>query len=585
MLKHKKIIIAGIALLAILAFGPNEGWHVTQALAQGTDSTTTPTTNIFSGIINVAVIITTAMEVLAFLIFTFLQALLDPLFILEVNETGALQNIWQYSRDIVNVIFAFLLIFAGIYTVVTGQKELVQQKYKKYILAVILVNFSWFFPRVILDTANVLTATIYELPAGLAARSDTAVCRTYDDKPCRVITDMLWGPDDCKDPPDGYISKYGILCYKTGPWRADTNTSYGMLNGLVVNYGMLPDLTRVLNPGKSSTATTTEDRLMELLTFLIHIIFVFVIMTMLFLPLAAMLVVFLIRIPIMWFTIAFMPFMFVGFVIGDKMGQFNTMKIFEHYVKAAFLPTVIAVPFSVGFMIITEFMNTTKDCEKMKVINAAGFCKDTGPFLIHIDTFWKLLIMLMTLIVIWAGFWMALKIDDIYVNATSGIKSFGETLGKTALKLPFSVPFIPVGNGQKASILGVDDILRRKSAELSAGNLTRPEKDSGDGGAATDTQFDNLRDAINDNTSKTNSALRTIADNTATNNGGTTELKTAIQAQLDLQGSDLNRKLRSNGIDPRTQTADEILRNMESTTDSALRDVINEIKANDNQNP
>ena len=38
-------------------------------------------------------------------------------------------------------------------------------------------------------------------------------------------------------------------------------------------------------------------------------------------------VVFLIRIPIIWLTISFMPFMFLGFVMGDKMGQFDTMKM------------------------------------------------------------------------------------------------------------------------------------------------------------------------------------------------------------------------------------------------------------------
>ncbi|MCA9371257.1 MAG: hypothetical protein KC680_04825, partial [Candidatus Peregrinibacteria bacterium] len=433
--------------------------------------TTTPSGNVFTATTNIVVMIATAMQMLAFLIFNFLQWFLDPLFILSLNETKALQDIWKYSRDIVNVIFAFMLIFAGIYTVVTGQKELVQQKFKRFILAVILVNFSWFFPRVILDVANVLTATIYQIPAGLSQSGDIP-CKDYEGIDCRVIDEVRYFKN-CANPPSGFI-KIGIICYSTKAWDAQTNTAYGMLNGLVINYAQLPNLTRVLNPGTTGGAGTPEDRLQETLLFLMHILFILVLMTMLFLPLAAMFVVFLIRIPIMWFTISFMPFMFIGFVIGDKMGQFDTMKIFQHYVKAAFLPTAVAVPFAVGFMILTEFMNVP--CDEIVLVKAAGFCKTTGPFLTNINTLWQVLILLMAFIVIWAGFWMALKIDEVYVNATSGIKSFGESIGKTALKLPLSIPIFPGGaaDGGSMSLLGLDDKLRSLTGKLSDGTpITR----------------------------------------------------------------------------------------------------------------
>lgn len=510
---HKKLITAAVCLLTIIACGTLEGWHTMtmfSVAAQGVDA---GGGDFYSGTIRMAVILATAMEMFAFLIFHFLQWFLDPLFILALNEAEGLRDIWKYSRDIVNVIFAFMLIFAGIYTVVTGQKELVQSKFKQFILAVILVNFSWFFPRVILDVANVLTATIYQLPAGLAT-SGTIECKDHKGQPCRVITDVKYF-DGCFDKDknliknaanEPYIHK-GIVCYDTEVWNNQTNTAFGILNGLVINYAQLPNLTRVLNPGTPAPGTTPADRLQETLMFLMHILFILVLMAMLFLPLVAMFVVFLIRIPIMWFTIAFMPFMFIGFVMGDKMGQFDTMKIFSHYVKAAFLPTVVAVPFTVGFMILTEFMGIK--CTDIGMLELADFCEESGSLLMNISNMWQLLIMLMAFVVIWMGFWAALQIDDIYVNATSGIKNFGESVGKTALKLPFSIPFIPTGGGNLVSPLALDDMARSFSGGLGRGESVPGALKSALAGTGKENSK-KVTDAINKSDSQTAKKLNEL---------------------------------------------------------------------------
>lgn len=461
MLKHKKILIGLLSFVAItIVLGPET------AFAQG--GTTTPSSNIFTSTANIAVILATAMEVLAFMIFHFLQFFLDPLFILELTGSNGLRAIWKYSRDIMNIIFAFMLIFSGIYTVVTGNKELVNSKYKKFILAVVLVNFSWFFPRVLLDVANVLTATIYQLPAGLSG--GTVDCRLPPVNPnggarglpCEIVTDIKYF-SGCNPLPPSYIPK-GIVCFKKEPWVGDTNTAFGMLNGLVVNYGKLGSLLQVINPAAApGVGGTATQRHQQYLVFLMHIMFILVLMAMLFFPLAAMFVVFLIRIPIMWVTIAFMPFMFLGFVIGDKMKNFDSMKIFEHYIKAAFLPAAIAVPFAAGFLVLTEI--TQVPCPAI----AGPLCANTGPLLTNVNTLWGIFMLLISFFIIWFGFWAALSIDTIYTNATAGIKNLGSSIGKTALKLPLSVP-IPVGGGQSMSLLGLDDAIGRINSSLSQGN-------------------------------------------------------------------------------------------------------------------
>ena len=536
--KHKKFIVGVCSFVAIVLCAKVDGLQsllIESAVAQGG----APTSNIFTQTANLAVIAATAMEVGAFIIFHFLQFFLDPLFILDLVGSEGLRKIWKYSRDIMNVIFAFMLIFSGIYTVVTGKKEFVNEKYKKFILAVILVNFSWFFPRVILDVANVLTATIYQLPAGL--NGGRIECRLPPKNPgeiplipgdlCTVITDIKYFKG-CNPPLPGFIT-LGVICFKRGPWVEDTNTAFGILNGLVANYGKLGELLRVINPDAIPAAGGTRtERYKQYLLFLMHIMFIMVLMAMLFLPLAAMFVVFLIRIPILWVTIAFMPFMFLGFVIGDKMKNFDSMKIFEHFVKAAFLPAVIAVPFAAGFIILTEISQIP--CPAI----AGTLCKNTGPLLTNVNTLWGIFMLLIAFFIIWFGFWAALSIDSIYTNATAGIKNFGSSIGKTALKLPLSVP-IPIGGGQKMSLLGLDDAINRINASLSRGEGPGKAIASGLPGGGIDNKLVN---SMNDPNSTSNKALDKIlvqlkADKTrkiAAGNGplNDTEIKVKLQTAL-----------------------------------------------------
>ena len=189
----------------------------------------------------------------------------------------------------------------------------------------------------------------------------------------------------------------------------------------------------------------------------------------------------------MWVTIAFMPFMFLGFVIGDKMKNFDSMKIFEHYIKAAFLPAAVAVPFAAGFLILTEI--TQVSCPTI----AGPLCADTGPLLTNVNTLWGILMLLISFFIIWFGFWAALSIDTIYTSATSGIRSFGSSIGKTALKLPLSVPIIPTGGGESMSILGIDDAIGRLNSGLSSGmsgkDAFKAAAGGGKGGATATAEF------------------------------------------------------------------------------------------------
>lgn len=570
MLSHTKIISGGLSamvLAVIIHATGGENIFIQSAFAQ----TPTNTSNIFNDTGDFAVLLLTFMHFMTFVVIYILQGLLDPGFLTAIMVNTALKDIWIFSRDIMNILFAFMLVSAGVFTVVTGNKELILGKYKRFIIAIILVNFSWFFPRVIIDVANVLTATVYQLPSAVETNDCTYKNEKGEKVPCVAIENILLGTkckkmiadQGGKNTDDGYYgyagntvcAHYEVIGSAKGPGK---NTSKGMLNGLVLGYGRLTSLPLVLNPDAGvANAGGKIDKLTSYFFYLIHVLLITALMAMLFLPLLSMLVVFIIRIPIIWFTIAFMPFMFLGFVAEDKLTPgFNTFEIFKKFVKAAFLPVAVAVPLSIGFILLGSLSNDA--C--VDVFDAGSalqktFCFETGEIISGINNVWAFMWLMMTFLVIWIGFYSALKIDETYVNVTNGIRSFGSNIGQAALKIPLSIP-IPTGTGKSVSINQANSTVRRLSSNLSNKPFGKAFGDTF-GGKDGKNDGKNVVDALKDPSTPINKALTTIAQSNSSNydqaNGkfkdrGFQNFKGGLDIHFDSKGN----------LDPESELAKQI---------------------------
>ena len=440
---QKKIVAGALASAVLLWIG---GTHGLEALHMGIPKAQAATdlSQIFTGLTGFLSFVVTAANLIGFIVFPILEVLLNPRFFLELhgaNET-VIHQIWQVSREIMNIIFAFMLVVGACLTVVTAKKDIISRFAIKFVLGVILVNFSWFFPRIILDVGNVLAATIYKLPDLVST-----TCRYYDingniQTPCKYPYDFRFFDEAAAIAPTaaalGYECPLEVVCYRVQGLSNNTNTAPGILSGLIFNHGKLPDLAKVQNfNGGGTPATNPLDQISFFLMFLLNTVFLISLSVALTLALIAMMVAFIIRIPVLWLTIAFMPFMFLGYVVGDLMGNFNTMKIFKKFVAAAFLPAIVAIPFTVGFIVLNAIAFSPP------VSSATILGESQGRFLPGIDNLWVLLWQITTILLIWKGFFSALAIDEIYVNATQGIKSIGSSLGNFVARVPLNVPFLP----------------------------------------------------------------------------------------------------------------------------------------------
>lgn len=436
----------------------------TVVAAQGVGGGTLPINTTYGTIASYTLMVAEFFNIVTWFVFSFLIFLLDPRFIFDMKDgvEGSLMEvlnlIWRLSRDLMNVAFAIGLIGAAIYTVVTANKEFVSAHLKTFVMAVVLVNFSWFIPRVALDIANVSTATIYSIPTalvnpaakctytttkkegciadGAALPGGALVCK------CKAVADFYPFPGKKKAAElkgkDKTWQCYWAYCIRFVELKPETSTKHGgVLNGLIVNHARLPQLAVV-------TRTDMSGDISDLLMFVLRELIVIVIHVAILFPLLALLLALVIRIPILWLTMAFMPFYFLSWVIPDEVPGMSAIKdkakmIWDWFLKAAFLPAAVAIPLSIGFIMANAGTR----------IEFAGI-KDIPFNLIEgMGNFGQLLWVIMVLGILWSGTFMVLELmtaDMPGGNFISQIKSTGEEAGKFAAELPLStVPLPGVG--------------------------------------------------------------------------------------------------------------------------------------------
>ncbi len=445
-------------------------------MAHAADLTNTIITN---GSMIVGMIIT-AMNALMWVLFGLLSIVTDPDLIFSEgtaqNPGGIvpiLFSLWQISRNIVNIGFAVLLIVGAIMTIISASTERVKGLLPKFVMAVILVNFSWFIPRVIFDVSQIAAYSVYQLPTFIVGGSD---CFTEElgppvkRVPCQVVNDFRFFEEtekpDITEGQDGWTCPLKpIICVQlkdyNSPEVLERNDKQSVVfNGLIVNYARLKTLANVIDAGRVAGKDPSEIK--ALLLWFVKIIVVLVIHIALFFPILALVAAFFIRIPVLWLTMAFMPFVALGFVVDQIKGE--TDKITDNFIKAAFLPAVVGVPFAIGFIMLNVASH---------VALPGKFGEIKVPLLTGLDTLGQIFWLALSLGILWKGVFMALERGPEVVNKfTNGIREVGAAAGRTALKAPLSIPIIPspVAGGKATSMLGAMKTIDPRNIEAQLGN-------------------------------------------------------------------------------------------------------------------
>lgn len=462
--KQKNFRFVWIALAACLLFlAPHA------ALAQE------PGRTFVSGATNITMFLITILNAISWLTLSLLDFIMDPQVIFGLGPGGGdgpllnmLREIWQFTRDLVNLGFALGLIIGAVMMIVTADGAKIKEHLPKFVLAVVLVNFSWFIPRVIFDVSQVLTYTVYQLPSLMG--NECTVPATDEDRqpqPCKIVVEYKFFErntrtigDDGVDRPGGgrpesrgwYCPLKPLVCVRMVPINeapAQMHSGTKVLHGLVVNHARMQWLAKI-RPREADVRLPQNNDLLrqspELLGFMAKLVIVLIIHVAIVFPLVAMVAAFFIRIPVLWVSMAFMPLIALGFAFPKlREGEYGDLfwKWQEHFLQAVFLPVRVAIPFVIGFIMLNAGA-------QLPVPDNFGNVAIV-PIIVGVSNWWQVLWMAIAMFIIWKYSFDALKSDKAGFMGmfTEKIQSIGSSLGSVAMQIPTSIPFIPMPGGRQ----------------------------------------------------------------------------------------------------------------------------------------
>jgi len=441
------------------------------------------------------------ISIFMFLILGFIGMLMDNNFIVGAGIEDVLHQIWVVIRNLVNIGFVMALLGAAFYMVLfpSGDKGInIKEKLPKFLLAMILVNFSWFGCRLLIDVSNVATSAVFAIPQSISPKyvkcdftyPKDGKYETEENTNCFFMKSFTVDASKIKLNKDGSVkvdktkkdkgidttfteSKKGarianIRISDTVNVTLEELKSSVHLNKnnavmiMALNLASIQNLPLVASQIKSSSALT------------INIVFSLIISLIIIIPLIVLLIVLVGRMIVLWLTICFMPIAFLGWIIKDEFtgAIFDGVpNVVEWFINAVFVPVYIGIPLSVGFLMINA-------------ANSMGFeAKDSGngttfdlvikPSIAGMSDVRQILWYIATAGILWMSIEIAASKGPEFMQGTiNTIKDTSTNWGKWLAQAPIKyTPLIPIqasgANGKMdryslSSVFSVPKLLRDK---------------------------------------------------------------------------------------------------------------------------
>lgn len=436
--------------------------------------------------IEIAATLVKYISMLIWVILSYVGKLMDNNYIFKDSMVEMLRTIWLVVRNLTNVGFAIILLGAAFYIVIFGGSEggvNIKSALPRFVLGLVLVNFSWLGCTLIIDLSSVVTSAVFSIPQSIQTQDITCLTidptsETQKEEPCYDVAVIEIEPDKALSPATSSDSNKPFFEDVTSTEKAKleaknksgnkitkvikmgdiatigyselVTSDFGASNAamiMAVNLGGIDSLARASKNISAKSGLT------------LNLLFSLIIIVMVIVPLFALCIVLMARMAVLWLCMAFMPLAFLGLVVKGELTTSLTEgmpNLVDQFIKNAFLPAYVAAPFSVGFLMINA-------AQKLFVTSGSLQGQVTitvSPTISGVDDTEMILWYLAVAGIIWAGVFTALKGNAITESIVGSIQSGAQGLAKGAASGLTYIPFIPLG---KQSSSGKQDMYSLKS--------------------------------------------------------------------------------------------------------------------------
>lgn len=398
-------------------------------------------------------VILSALQFALWPILLLLGGLLNNDLLFSGGMQTVLLNIWSAVRDFVNIMFVLGLLAVAIYNIIgigNNESYSVKKALPKIAIALIAVNFSFLACKVILDVVNVTSTAIFAVPMAsdsLKKYNDPAQLQTLNNSFCNKIN-QIKSAEGQKNPfcdpvqgstsgdsSSGDVSQVKSELNNLGKQFFSTFNSRNAAMVMAVELMGITTIDEVKVDGVKDVKSLTINTLFSIIFLAIYgTAFV------------ALFVALLIRVVVLWISIAISPLSFLGLAFEGVKKRFgDDDPFFGLFMKHALVPLPVALILTVGMIMITQLKQITPGVQLST--NPA----DLGALTSGMSTIQDLIAGLATAGFIWVAAFKAMSGTkaDAFINP---IKGTMENFGKNLAKLPLYAPILPVAKDKKIGL-------------------------------------------------------------------------------------------------------------------------------------
>lgn len=450
-----KYIFPGLLALLLVFFGPET------AMAATNDTFNQDQQEIINKLLGLFSILLNFLSAIFWPILYLIGALMNNDIFFSGPLGDRLNWIWVQMRNIVNIAFVLILIGIALYNILgigTEGEYTIKKVLPRFILGLILVNFTFIGAKVVLDGANVVTQAAFALPTNFQtlAEKEALEKETWEEickqqissgnnvpqntgtksmiPRCEGLTDITEFDQWYEENKDTTLAD--SLYKQFGSHNAATLLAIHMTN---ISSNLNVSRTLDLTTGK---VELTIENIGDLLFNVLFAALMFIVMGA---AIVALFIVLVVRVVVLWVIIAVSPLAALIYVIpkiGEFLGEGNNA--IGTFVQHAIAPAIIGVSISVGFLMLDALQGVST----LNFIVLTTGLKEVDPSAIvsEIPDLGRLLIAMISIAVIWIGVFTAA--DKTFAKGvTNAIKGGLETAGTFIAKAPLMARVIPGGAG------------------------------------------------------------------------------------------------------------------------------------------
>lgn len=290
---------------------------------------------------NIIGVILSLMNVLIWPLLSMIGALMGNDLVFGPQVEDRLLLIWSQVRNLINLASVLVLIGVAIYNVFGVDNDgnyAIKKVLPKFIIGLIVVNFTFFGAKVILSSVNVLTTAIYALPNSVETNFTQLDTNILAQQNCPVLMETYPENSICLD--DANFSAQAEQFFST--FSAD-NISFLMAMNLA-NISQMLNVSELVRESPTIQNVTVNILISLILYFIYALSFV------------VLFIVLVTRVVVLWFVIALSPLILIQIVFPEGLksitGDFDIQDLF---IKHAFAPVIIGLGMTIGYLMLDAY--------------------------------------------------------------------------------------------------------------------------------------------------------------------------------------------------------------------------------------